>query len=202
MELDKLKWHTEKRVVEDLIPHPKNPRRLTDEQKARLLESLDKFNLAEIPAINLDNMILAGHQRCMLLKELGRGQEEIDVRVPNRLLTPEEADEYLLRSNRNTGEWDFDKLTLDFDNNMLFSVGFSDSELNFERDFDSLESEFEAMMEDTQDDDDVEIRTTQGTVRKLEEFLARFPGEDAGHVIAMALGVLEEEADEPVSLES
>ena len=194
--MEQLKWHTEKRVVGSLKPHPKNPRRLTDEQKARLLESLDKFNLAEIPAINLDDMILAGHQRITLLKELGRGDEEIDVRVPNRMLTPEEADEYLLRSNRNTGEWDFERLTTEFNFDMLSNVGFDDTELDVDTDFENLENEFEAMMEEGQDDDTVEIKTTQGTVSRLEEFLSNYPGEDAGHVIAMALGILEDTKEE------
>lgn len=193
--MEQLVWHTEKRKVNDLTPHPKNPRHLTDAQRARLLESIDKFNLAEIPAINTDNMILAGHQRITLLKELGRGDEEIDVRVPNRALTPEEADEYLLRSNRNTGEWDFEKLA-DFDVNMLSHVGFDDSDLDLVKNFDDLESEFEEMMESEQNRDALMIATTQGTVKKLEGFLAQYPGEDAGRVLCMALGILE---DEPLS---
>ena len=193
--MERLEWHTEKRKVSELIPHPKNPRHLTDGQRARLLESIDKFNLAEIPAINTDNMILAGHQRITLLKELGRGDEEIDVRVPNRTLTPEEADEYLLRSNRNTGEWDFEKLA-DFDMSMLSHVGFDDSDLDLVKNFDDLESEFEEMMASEQNRDALMIATTQGTVKKLEGFLAQYPGEDAGRVLCMALGILE---DEPVS---
>ena len=197
MEQDKLVWHTEKRVVDELIPHPKNPRHLTDEQKARLLESIDSFNLAEIPAINTNNMILAGHQRIEILKLLGRGDEEIDVRVPNRTLTPDEADEYLLRSNRNTGEWDFEKLS-QFDIDTLSNIGFDDSELDLVKGFEDLESEFEAMMESEQNRDALMIATTQGTVRKLEAFLAHYPGEDAGKVFCMALGILEDDG-EPIS---
>ncbi len=189
-------WHTEKRRVGDLTPHPKNPRRLTDEQRARLLESLDKFNLAEIPVINLDNMILAGHQRITLLKEMGREDEEIDVRVPDRLLEPDEADEYLLRSNRNTGEWDFPVLTENFDLDMLSRVGFDDTELDVSQGFEDLEAEFEEMMESKQGVDTVLVKTTSPTIIKLESFLSQYPGEDAGHVLCMALGILEDDDEQ------
>ena len=123
-----LAWATETRVVSDLIPHPRNPRQLTEKQAADLTASLDKFNLAEIPVINTDNMILAGHQRLKILAILGRSEEAIEVRVPNRTLTIEECDEYLLRSNKNTGEWDFDILANQWEEELLKEVGFEDWE--------------------------------------------------------------------------
>ena len=102
-----LLWSTEQRKVKELLACPYNPRKISIEQKEQLVKSLQKFNLAEIPAINTDNTILAGHQRIAALLALGRGEEVIDVRVPNRKLRKEEADEYMVRSNRNVGEWDF-----------------------------------------------------------------------------------------------
>src|SRR5690606_23862346 len=69
-----------------------------------------KFNLVEIPAINLDNKIIAGHQRVFALFEIGRGDELIDVRIPNRMLTDEEFKEYNIRSNIGIGEWGIDLL--------------------------------------------------------------------------------------------
>lgn len=98
-----LLWHTEKRKVKELLACPYNPRKVSEEQKQELIKSLKKFNLAEISAINTDNTILAGHQRVAVLLALGRGEEVIDVRVPNRKLRKEEADEYMVRSNRNVG---------------------------------------------------------------------------------------------------
>ena len=102
-----LSWHTETRKVKDLVPHAKNPRTLSAQQKKDLEASITKFNLAEIPAINVDNTILAGHARLKVMAALGRKDEEIDVRVPSRALTAKECEEYLLRSNKNTGSWDF-----------------------------------------------------------------------------------------------
>ena len=84
--IQKLEWKTEQRKISQLIPYEKNPRKLSEKQKADLKKSIEKFNLAEIPAINTDNSILAGHQRLKILKLLGRGNELIDVRIPHNLL--------------------------------------------------------------------------------------------------------------------
>ena len=134
----KLEWHNEKRKVKDLIPFEKNPRKIYPKQSEDLKKSLEKFNLVEIPAIDIDNKIIAGHQRLKILQLLNRGEEEIDVRVPNRKLTDEEFVEYNLRSNRNTGEWDW-KLLGEFDENFLVDIGFDEVELEAHllEDFDS-----------------------------------------------------------------
>ena len=79
---EKLSWHTEQRKVSDLIPNAENPRKMTEKQAEELKKSLQKFNLAEIPAINTDNKIVAGHMRVATLQLLGRSDEEIEVRVP------------------------------------------------------------------------------------------------------------------------
>jgi len=123
-------WTTEKRKVKDLIPYELNPRKITEEQAKKLTESLKRFNLVEIPAIDTDNKILAGHQRVATLLILGRGNEEIDVRLPNRRLTKEEFEKYNLISNRVTGEWNYEILK-DFNIETLLETGFDDSDLSY-----------------------------------------------------------------------
>lgn len=118
-----LEWSTEKRKVKDLIPYEYNPRILSEEKKQKLKESLEKFNLAEIPAINTDNLIVAGHQRIVILMEVGRGDDIIDVRVPNRALTEIEFKEYNIRSNVQIGQWDVDILNAIFTDVDLMSLG-------------------------------------------------------------------------------
>ena len=54
---NKLSWHTEQRKVSDLIPNPENPRKMSEKQAEELKKSVEKFNLAEIPAINTDKEI-------------------------------------------------------------------------------------------------------------------------------------------------
>jgi DNA modification methylase len=118
-----LEWSTEKRRVKDLIPYEYNPRKLTEDKKQKLRDSLEKYNLAEIPAINTNDVIIAGHQRVVVLMEIGRGDEFIDVRVPNRELTKLEFKEYNIRSNVSVGEWDVDILNAVFDDIDLLSLG-------------------------------------------------------------------------------
>lgn len=121
--LPPLEWHTEKRKVADLVPYNYNPRKITPERLERLKRSLEKFNLAEVPAINTDNVIVAGHQRVKVLMDLGRGEEIIDVRVPNRELTEEEFKEYNITSNVSVGYWDIDILDQVFEDIDLASLG-------------------------------------------------------------------------------
>lgn len=128
MDSTPLSWHTEQRTVSSLVPFDGNPRQLNEKQVADLKRSLEKFNLVEIPAINTTNKILAGHQRLKIMQLLGRGAELIDVRVPNRELTPDEEREYLIRSNKNTGDWDWDQLA-NFDAGFLVDCGFTTEEL-------------------------------------------------------------------------
>lgn len=118
-----LVWKTEKRKINDLLPYDKNPRTLSETQGEHLKKSLEKFNLVEIPAIDTDNRIVAGHQRLKIMQLLGRGEEIIDCRVPNRKLTDEEFDEYNIRSNANTGSWDLEMLNAHFDKEQLLQFG-------------------------------------------------------------------------------
>ncbi len=125
----KLEWHTEHRLIKDLVPHPNNPRQLTEQQAEVLKKSLEKFNLVEIPAIDTNNTLLAGHQRMKLMMLLGRGDEEIDVRVPNRKLTEQERDSYNILSNKATGEWDWNILA-NWNQDLLLDSGFTKLELS------------------------------------------------------------------------
>lgn len=125
-----LVWRTETRKVSDLIPNDKNPRKMSSRQIEDLKNSLQKFNLVEIPVVDTNNKVIAGHQRLMVLKLLNRSSEEIEVRVPNRKLTKKEYDQYLLSSNAIHGDWDWDILARDFDIETLTMSGFSDLDLS------------------------------------------------------------------------
>lgn len=121
--LPKLEWHTEQRQIKELIPYDKNPRKLSYEKRAALHRSIEKFNFVEIPVINLDNVLIAGHQRLTVMMALGRGDETTDVRVPNRMLTDAELKEYNVQSNVSIGDWDLDILKMDFGDLNFSSMG-------------------------------------------------------------------------------
>lgn len=126
--MKKLQWYTVQRKVSDLVSQDVNPRVITDKQMSDLKKSLKKYNLVEIPAIDLNGKILAGHQRITALKLLNRGNEMIDVRVPNRQLTEKEAKQYLIASNAIGGDWHFESLK-SFDLDILMDAGFDQIQL-------------------------------------------------------------------------
>ena len=122
-------WSTEKRKIKDLQPLKNNPRKMSKEQARHLMDSLNAFNYVELVAINADNTIIAGHMRIAAMKKLGWSAKEIEVRVPNRILFDSEVKEYCVRSNKNTGDWDWDILAAEFDPKDLMEWGFSAEEL-------------------------------------------------------------------------
>lgn len=123
-QLTKLSWRNERRRVSDLTPWADNPRKITDDQLAHLKESLIRFDLADPLIIDTDNRLVGGHQRLQVLMLLGRGGEEVDVRIPSRKLTETEFTELALRLNRNQGEWDWVKLEEFFTTDQLLDIGF------------------------------------------------------------------------------
>lgn len=124
-----IEWLTEKRKIKDLIPFKSNPRKMSKEQARQLMDSLTHFDYVELVAINTDNTIIAGHMRIAAMKKLGWSAREIEVRVPNKLLTEQEMAEYCIRSNKNQGEWDWDELAANWDPGDLKEWGFTPEEL-------------------------------------------------------------------------
>jgi len=120
----KLEWATKKIKVSNLIAFDINPRKISEDKKQKLIESLEKFNLVEIPAVNTDLQIIGGNQRVKALMLVGRGEEEIDVRFPNRELTKKEVKEYAIISNTHAGEFDFEILDLEFSDIDMQDIGF------------------------------------------------------------------------------
>ena len=103
----------------------KNPRKISDAMKQKLADSLAKFNLVEIPAVNTNMQVIGGNQRVMALILADRGEEEIDVRFPSRELTAKEVKEYAIISNTHAGEFDFEILKSEFSDIDFTEIGFN-----------------------------------------------------------------------------
>lgn len=146
--LPPIEWHTEQLKVSQLVPCDYNPRKITQERMEKLKRSLEKFNLAEIPAVNVDYTIIAGHQRVKALMDLGKGDDVIDVRVPNRALTETEFKEYNLISNISIGYWDTDILEECFSDIDLLDLGL---------DIDSIEIPEEIIPSDLKQEEEEEF---------------------------------------------
>ena len=138
---EKLVWHEEKRLLKDLMPWEGNPRQANEKQRADLEQSMSRFGYVETIAIDLDNTIIGGHFRYSILIQDGLDQE-VDVRVPNRKLTPEEFKELNFRMNQNRADWDWDILIQE-DRPFLEMVGFDLKEIELRAQVDLPEKEKE-----------------------------------------------------------
>jgi hypothetical protein len=115
----KLSWHTESRQIKELIPLENNPFGKIDSVKRKRLQAkIESLGLFEIPTIDANNELLTFNKRYHILMEIGRGDELLDVRVPDRLLTERERKEVIINSNIHEGKWDkeiLDDLFADID---------------------------------------------------------------------------------------
>ena len=112
--MSKITWKAEKRDIDNLKPHPKNPRNFTKKGLEDLDKSIEAIGMAQPININPDGTILSGHARVLKLKQ--KGIKEVEVYIPNRDLDEKEQEQVLVRMNANTaGEWDIDKLANEFE---------------------------------------------------------------------------------------
>lgn len=127
-----LTWTTEKRKVKDLIAADYNPRTISEKEKADLMASVVEFGKVVPIVVNggkKSSKLIGGHQRVQIYMDLGQADEEIDVRVPSRELTEAEERELNIRLNKNTGSWDWGKITEEFEMDELMAWGFEDDDL-------------------------------------------------------------------------
>jgi ParB-like chromosome segregation protein Spo0J len=126
--MSRIIWKHEKRLLSDLIPYNKNPRIITEEKLKDLKKSLDDIGFAQFININTENVILSGHARFYQLKK--ENAVEVDVLVPDRVLTPKQEEAVVIRMNKNIiGEWDFNILENEFNIDDLLDYGFTSEEL-------------------------------------------------------------------------
>ena len=116
--------------ITSLSPSQYNPRTWDAEAKKQLKESISRFGVVD-PIIvngaeNRKNVVVGGHFRLEVMKELGYEQVPVVyVDIPDL----EREKELNLRLNKNQGEFDL-KLLAEFDETLLASVGFDSIELD------------------------------------------------------------------------
>lgn len=116
--------------VSDLKPAEYNPRKISKESLTQLKKSISRFELVDPVIVNgatkRKNIVIGGHMRLRAAKELGhKTVPVVYVQIPSM----KKEQELNLRLNRNTGEWDFEKLKF-FEMDFLSDVGFSDIDLS------------------------------------------------------------------------
>lgn len=107
-------FRTEQVTIAALVPHVKNPRKITAVEKQKLWERLQKFGMIGIPVRDADNTLLSGNQRCELMAANGMGDYAIDVRTAVRKLTEEEVREVMMIENTHAGVFDLEMLKEEF----------------------------------------------------------------------------------------
>lgn len=114
--------------ITDLKPAKYNPRKISDQDFAQLIESIRQYEMVEPIVVNSNpdriDTVIGGHQRLRACKELG--YKTVPVVYVDLDETRERA--LNLRLNRNTGQFDLELLK-SFDIEELLSVGFNDIDL-------------------------------------------------------------------------
>lgn len=116
--------------IEDLKEAEYNPRLATEKDYEDLKASMTKYGLVDPIIVNGNearkNVVIGGHFRLRVAKDMGMTEVPVFyVDIPN--LADEQ--ELNIRLNKNTGRWDYDLLSTNFDMNLLQSLGFTDGEL-------------------------------------------------------------------------
>lgn len=125
--------------ISDIKPNPKNPRIIKDDKFKKLVESIKSFpEMLDIRPIvvNKDMIILWGNMRYKACKEAWL--KEIPVIIANNL-TEEQEREFLIKDNVSGGEWDWDILANEWNNEELAEWGLDTPSFD-DIDFDDIES--------------------------------------------------------------
>lgn len=150
--MKKLIWTTVQRRVNDLVPLDINPRKISEAKRMKMIESLQRFGLVDIPVIDFDGTIVSGHQRLRALQCIGQGDDLIDVRYPNRKLTTLELKEYNLLANTHFGEFDTDVFEEYFSDVDVAALGFQMDDFILP-DFSTIAPEQEPVKLEAKEDD-------------------------------------------------
>jgi hypothetical protein len=135
--------------ISEVKLNPNNPRLIKDDKFKKLVQSIKDFPemLSIRPiVVNQDMIILGGNMRFRACKEAGI--KEIPVIITD--LSEEKQREFLIKDNISGGEWDWDLLANEWDNEELVEWGLdvwtqpmdinemNESDINIEEEFDPI----------------------------------------------------------------
>ena len=163
--------------IQDIKPNPNNPRLIKDDKFKKLCQSLKDFpEMLELRPIvvNRDHIILGGNMRYKAAKEIGL--KEIPVTIAD--LTPDQEREFLIKDNTSGGEWDWEVLANEWDNEELEAwgldlVGFDANAEDFGEDFslaDGDKAPFQQMTFTLADEQAEQIKNAIADIKATEEY--------------------------------
>jgi len=110
------------RKISEVKLNPNNPRLIKDDKFKKLVQSIKDFpemlNIRPI-VVNQDMIILGGNMRYKACKEAGL--KEVPVIITD--LSEDKQREFLIKDNTSGGEWDWEVLANEWDNEELESWG-------------------------------------------------------------------------------
>jgi hypothetical protein len=157
--------------------NPNNPRLIKDDKFKKLVQSIKDFpemlNIRPI-VVNQDMIILGGNMRYKACKEAGL--KEIPIIKTD--LTEEQQREFLIKDNTSGGEWDWEVLANEWDNEQLEAwgldlVGFDANAEDFGEDFslaDGDKAPFQQMTFTLADEQAEQIKNAIADIKATEEY--------------------------------
>ena len=112
--------------ISSIHPNPKNPRIIKDDRFKKLVKSIQEFpKMMELRPIIVDNdgMILGGNMRFKALQELKYKDIPDEWVKRAETLTEEEKQRFIIEDNVPFGEWDWDMLANEWDQDKLVEWG-------------------------------------------------------------------------------
>lgn len=116
------------RSIEDLTPHPDNPRQHPESAIKKLVSSIEEFGWTNPILVTEDGTVVAGHARLKAARRLDRDT----VPVITLDMDDPDATAYMIADNRLNEETDWDLEELDELMANLEEAGFDDLELGFD----------------------------------------------------------------------
>jgi serine protease inhibitor ecotin len=158
--------------------NPNNPRLIKDDKFKKLVNSIKEFpQMLKIRPIvvNSDMVILGGNMRYKACKEAG--MKEVSIIVADNL-TEDQQREFLIKDNVSGGEWDWEVLANEWDNEQLEDwgvdlVGFDLDSDELGTDFslpDGDKSPFQQMTFTLADEQAEQIKNAIDDIKKTEEY--------------------------------
>lgn len=109
--------------LSNIKPNPNNPRYIRDEKFEKLKQSIQEFpEMLKLRPIIVDDdmVVLGGNMRLKALTELGIDEVEI---IKAKDLTEKQKAEFIVKDNVGFGEWNWDILANEWDNELLTDWG-------------------------------------------------------------------------------
>lgn len=147
--------------LSSIQPNKDNPRFIKDDKFEKLKKSIKEFGDKMMPlrpiVIDENNVILGGNMRHKALLDLGYTEVPDDWIKKASDLTEEEKKEFIIKDNVGFGDWDYDMLANEWNEEELMEWGLDLP------DFGLLEEE-EAEDDNYEEPEDLEVDVVQGDV--------------------------------------